>query len=72
MPGKNPASATPSPNRSQKKDCAPRTNIIAAQTIPQEIIMRAIHRRAPMRSRIMLLGISKMKYPMKNNPAPSP
>jgi hypothetical protein len=34
------------------------TNIIAIDTTPQPIMMRAIHRRAPTRSRIKLLGIS--------------
>jgi len=29
------------------------------ETMPQEIMMRAIQRRAPTRSRIRLLGISK-------------
>jgi len=37
------------------------TNIIAAEAIPHEIMMRAIQTRAPTRLRIRLLGISKMK-----------
>jgi len=35
------------------------TAIIAIATTPQLIMMRAIHRRAPTRSRIKLLGTSK-------------
>jgi hypothetical protein len=35
-------------------------------------MIRAIQRRAPTRSRIRLLGISKRQYPRKNRPAPMP
>ena len=35
-------------------------------------MIRAIQTRAPTRSRKMLEGTSNRKYPMKNNPAPSP
>src|SRR5688500_16927937 len=38
--------------------------------MPQTIMMRAIQIRAPTRSRIRLLGISKMKYPRKKSAAP--
>ena len=48
------------------------TNIMAAEIKPQEIVMRASHRRAPTRSRIRLLGTSNRKYPTKNSPAPRP
>ena len=36
-------------------------NMNAEEMIPQVIMMRAIHTRAPTRSRITLLGTSKMK-----------
>jgi hypothetical protein len=50
----------------------PVTKAEAAEKIPQVNMMRAIQRRAPTRSRITLLGTSKMKYPRKKMPAPKP
>jgi hypothetical protein len=49
MPGKKPASATPSRNRSTYQLVGPVTNAVAADTIPHVIMMRAIQRRAPKR-----------------------
>ena len=40
--------------------------------MPQVIMMREIHRRAPTRTSSRLLGTSNSEYPMKNTPAPSP
>jgi hypothetical protein len=40
--------------------------------MPHVTMMRAIHRRAPTRSRMRLLGTSNRKYPMKKMPAPKP
>jgi hypothetical protein len=39
----------------------PRTNIMAAEITPQLIMIRAIHRFAPTRSSIRLLGTSNRK-----------
>ena len=47
--------------RSAWKLAAPCTNIIADAVTPDEIMIRAIQRRAPTRRKIRLLGISKMK-----------
>ena len=58
MPGKNPASAAPRRNRSAKKLHGPRTSIMADETTPHEIMIRAIQMRTPTRSRIRLLGTS--------------
>ena len=72
MPGKKPASARPSPKRRQKKLIGPWVKAKAPETMPQLIMMRPIQRRAPIFSRIRLLGTSRMKYPQKKAPAPSP
>jgi hypothetical protein len=61
MPGKNPASATPSRKRSVRKLVGPLMNAITAAAIPQVIMMRAIQMRAPVFSRITLLGTSNRK-----------
>ena len=61
MPGKKPASARPSRKRSVKKLTGPLMNANPPETRPQVTIMRAIQRRAPTRSRIKLLGTSKIK-----------
>ena len=45
---------------------------MAAEMIAQVIMMRAIHTRAPIRCRMMLLGTSKRTYPKKKMPAPKP
>ena len=58
MPGKNPASARPRTTRAIMNDVTSLMNIVAIDTMPQTIMMRAIQRRAPTRSRIRLLGIS--------------
>ena len=57
-PGKNPASATPSRNRNTLNILASATNMVAAETRPQVIMIRAIQRRAPNLASMMLLGIS--------------
>ena len=44
---------------------------LAEATSPQLTMMRAIHRRAPTRARIRLLGTSKSTYPTKKMPAPA-
>ena len=59
MPGKKPASATPSRKRSAYQLCGPVTNAVAAEMMPQLIMIRAIQRLAPNRYSAMLLGISK-------------
>ena len=43
------------------KDHGPTTSAVAAAAMPQVTMMRMIQRRAPNRSRAMLLGTSKMK-----------
>jgi hypothetical protein len=58
MPGKNPASATPSRKRSTRKLTGPLTVAIRPEMMPHVIMMRAIHRRALVRCRTMLLGTS--------------
>ena len=60
-PGKKPASATPSRNRSDRNDAVPAVHAIAPETRPQEIMMRAIQRLAPKRSSARLLGTSSRK-----------
>ena len=40
----------------------PTANIVAAEAIPQVIIIRAIHSRAPTRANTRLLGISHSTY----------
>ena len=61
MPGKKPASATPSRKRTMEKLVVPVTNAVAPAKMPQVIMMRAIQIRAPTFSMITLLGTSKMK-----------
>ena len=58
MPGKNPASAIPSSARAAMNDQTSVTNMVAIDTSPHPIRIRAIQRRAPTRSRSRLLGIS--------------
>ena len=43
-----------------------------ADAKPQVIMMRAIHRRAPVRTMIRLLGTSNRTYERKKIPAPNP
>ena len=57
-PGKKPASATPSRKRSQYSPWIDDTQANSAATMPQEIMMRDSHRRAPNLCRARLLGIS--------------
>ncbi len=59
MPGKKPASAAPSRKRKVTKLTGPLTKAIAPAKRPQVIMMRAIQKRAPTRSRTRLLGTSK-------------
>ena len=61
MPGKKPASATPSRKRSTYSTPSLGTNAIAAAMIPQVIMIRAIQRRAPNRCRARLLGTSSSR-----------
>ena len=61
MPGKNPASAAPRKNRTTPKLVGPTTRAVMPARMPQEIMMRAIHIRAPTFSMTRLLGTSKMK-----------
>ncbi len=58
MPGNSPASAMPRITRAAMKPVPLRTNMVAIETTPQPIMIRAIHRRAPTRSMIRLLGTS--------------
>jgi len=51
----------PSNSRTAEKLVGPVTSAVQAERIPQVIMMRAIHSRAPTFSRITLLGTSKMK-----------
>ena len=46
------------------------TNIIHDEIIPHDIMILAIHIRAPYFFRSTLLGTSKKKYPIKKIPAP--
>ena len=61
IPGKNPASATPSRKRTAAKLVDPVTKAVAPAKRPQVIMMRAIQSRAPTFSMTKLLGTSKMK-----------
>ena len=61
MPGKKPASATPSRKRTMAKLVVPVTKAVAPAKMPQVIMMRAIHSRAPTFSMITLLGTSNRK-----------
>ena len=61
MPGKNPASATPSRKRTIAKLVEPVTIAVRPARIPQVTMIRAIHTLAPIFSRMTLLGTSKMK-----------
>ena len=59
MPGKKPASAMPSSVRAAMNDQTSATSMVAVETRPQLIMIRAIQRRAPTFSSRRLLGISK-------------
>ena len=61
MPGKNPASATPSSKRTMLKLSSPVTKACAPEMIPHVNMMRAIQRRAPKAFNARLLGTSKKK-----------
>ncbi len=61
MPGKNPASATPSRNRIAWKLYGPLTKLIPIATMPQEIMIRAIQIRAPKYCSARLLGTSNRR-----------
>ncbi len=60
-PGKNPASAIPRRKRRALKDVSPFTKIMQAETMPQVIMILAIHLRAPNFFSKTLLGTSKKK-----------
>ena len=68
MPGKNPASATPSANRRTATCSASVANAVTITTIPQLIEYMGNPIRAPTRWRIRLLGNSKSRYPIKKIP----
>jgi hypothetical protein len=72
MPGKNPASATSSRNRSAISTVPLGTNAMAVATTPQLIMIRAIHLRAPNLCKARLLGTSSGRQPMKNTPDANP
>ncbi len=72
IPGKKPASAIPSSTRTVKKLVSPRVKAVAPDTTPQLNMIRAIHLRAPTRSRNRFDGTSKKKYARKKTPAPNP
>jgi hypothetical protein len=61
MPGKKPASATPSRKRMMRRLVEPVTNAVSAEMMPQVSMMRAMQMRAPTFSRIRLLGTSNRK-----------
>ena len=61
MPGKKPASATPSKKRTIAKLVEPVTMAVTPASMPHVIMMRAIHSRAPTFSMTTLLGTSKRK-----------
>lgn len=61
IPGKKPASATPSRKRSSTRVVALGTKAIAVATMPQVIMMRASHLRAPNLCRARLLGTSSTR-----------
>jgi hypothetical protein len=72
MPGKKPASATPSRIRTMLRLASPTTKACAADMMPHVNMMRAIQTRAPNLLSARLLGTSKKKYPMKKIPAAPP
>ena len=61
MPGKNPAAAAPSRNRTTRKLRSVDTSAMPAEINPQVSMIRAIHLRAPNRSSARFEGTSKMK-----------
>ena len=61
MPGKKPASAMPSSTRTTKKLVSPLTKAVPPEMRPQVNMIRAIHLRAPTRSRNRFDGTSKKK-----------
>src|SRR6266478_1419054 len=72
IPGKYPASASPSKKRTKYNCCTECTNPVSMARIPQVIRIRAIQIRAPILCSIRLLGISNRKYPKKKIPATNP
>src|SRR6478672_8178027 len=72
MPGKKPASAMPRATRRAKKLTSPVANAMPPEHKPQVNMIRAIHLRAPTRSRNRFDGTSKRKYARKKMPAPKP
>lgn len=61
IPGKNPASATPSKNLKIYNCVVFCANPVSTETIPHVIKIRAIQTLAPNRCIITLLGTSKIK-----------
>jgi hypothetical protein len=72
IPGKKPASATPSRKRATYNCGTLLTKPVSMATAPQVIRMRAIQIRAPILCNAKLLGISKREYPKKKTPARNP
>jgi hypothetical protein len=61
MPGKKPASAAPRRKRTALKLKGPDANVVAIETRPHTIAMRAIQKRAPTLASARLLGTSNRK-----------
>ena len=61
MPGKKPASATPSRKRRTISTVAFGANAMIEATMPQDTRIRVIHRRAPKRCSARLLGTSSSR-----------
>jgi len=61
IPGKKPASAAPSRNRTTRKLHPFQISAMAADNSPQVTMIRAIQSRAPKCSSAKLLGTSKKK-----------
>ena len=57
MPGRKPASVTPTRKRSAYRLAGPLANRVAVEASPQAIIMLPIHLRAPMWASTILLGM---------------
>src|SRR5215471_4406743 len=72
IPGKKPASATPSMKRAKYSWPMLVRNPVSIATAPQLINMRAIQTRAPILCSNRLLGTSNREYPRKKTPERNP
>jgi hypothetical protein len=72
IPGKKPASATPSKKRRVKNCTGDPMNAMAPATMPQAIIDAVMSLRAPHFSTMSAPGTARTTYPGKNQPEPSP